>query len=94
MFLEVTDKMNGKRKMINGAYIYSIVPSADGTGALVKYDEGSDRAKIIQTEETYKNLWNSLFPVSAVDVAEYEKKVAEYLANDVKATENVFKNGI
>lgn len=62
MFLEVTDRMNGKRKMINGAYIYSIVQNSDGTGALVKYDEGSDRAKIIQTKETYDDFRNSLFP--------------------------------
>lgn len=75
MFLEVTDRMNGKRKMINGAYIYSIVQNSDGTGALVKYDEGSDRAKIIQTEETYETLWHSLFPVSAATVAELKEEI-------------------
>ena len=63
MFLEVTDKMNGKKKMVNGNKIYSVAPSADGAGALLKYDEGGDRAKIIQTTESYEALWRVMFPV-------------------------------
>lgn len=90
MFLEVTDKMNGKHKMINWAYIYSIVPNADGAGALVKYDEGSDRAKIIQTKETYDDLWHLILPMSAAAVAEKEEKVAKYCDADIREIESIF----
>lgn len=78
MFLEVTDKLNNKKKMINGAYIYSVTPKENGNGAVVKYGEGTDRAKMIQTVESYEALWRVMFPV----VPEHRDTVDEHFNVD------------
>lgn len=81
MFLEVTDKLNNKKKMINGAYIYSVTPKENGNGAIVKYGEGTDRAKMIQTVESYEALWRVMFPV----VPEHRDTVDEYFNADISS---------
>lgn len=63
MFLEVTDKMNGKKKVINANSIYSITGDASGEGSLLRYNEGGDKAKVLQTVESYEKLTGIIFPV-------------------------------
>lgn len=63
MFFTVTDKMSGRKKVLNASHIYSVAQTADGVGAIIKFNEGGDRAKMVQTVESYESICRALFPV-------------------------------